>query len=120
MLFRIWYHTGNLGLLGLALTAAGTMFNRTSFLLPVGIAIIAPLGIVGAILGIIWCTLGLRSACPRCGAPADWVSPAKSIIAVDCEHCGLVGGNPMWNLVPRTLNEFYEDDEDDEDEEPAS
>lgn len=114
MLFRIWYHAGQLALLGFALTAAGMMFNRTSFLLPIGVSIILPLGILGAILGIVWCTLGIRTACPQCRKPGYWVSPAKSVLAVDCEQCGLVGGNPAWDVRPRFLHEYYEPVDDEE------
>ena len=95
MFFRAWYHACQLFLLGFALVFVGLAFGRTMILLPIGLAICVPLGICGGMLGAIVALVGLRSACPRCAAPAVWVGGLpKSIIAVDCPVCGLVGGNP--------------------------
>jgi hypothetical protein len=34
------------------------------------------------------------------------------VLAVDCEKCGLVRGNPLKDLRPRVLRELYEGDND--------
>jgi len=69
-------------------------------------------GFAGALLGILGVTCGIRSGCPVCGKMASWVGPAKPVLAVDCEECGLVGGNPLKDLRPWFLTELYENDND--------
>jgi len=68
-----------------------------SVLRTIGLWVFVPVGAAGALLGILGVTRGIRSACPMCGEPASWVGPAKHVLAVDCEKCGLVGGNPFLN-----------------------
>ncbi|MFM7739414.1 MAG: hypothetical protein ACKO9H_08430 [Planctomycetota bacterium] len=110
MLFRGWYHACQLGLFGFAITFFGFAVPAFQSLITVGVWIITPLGLTGAILGLLLVTRGIRSACPLCGKAASWTSPAKKVLAIDCHNCGLVGGNPVRDRRPRELHEYDEED----------
>lgn len=111
-MFRVWYHACQLAVVAIAVALAGTAIPMLSVLRTTGLWTFVPLGVAGALLGIIGVTCGIRSGCPVCGNAASWVGPAKHVLAVDCEKCGLVGGNPLKDLRPRFLTELYEDDND--------
>jgi hypothetical protein len=120
MLFRGWYHACQLGLIGFAIVMLGAAIPGWRLLTTVGMCIVAPLGIIGAMLGVLLVTRGIRSACPLCGTSAYWTSPAQSVIAVACQECGLVGGNPAWDARPRKLHEYDDNDASDDADDAAN
>jgi hypothetical protein len=111
-MFRAWYHACQLASAAFVMALVGTAIPMLSVLRTIGLWVFVPVGVAGALLGILGVTRGIRSACPMCGEPASWVGPAKHVLAVDCEKCGLVGGNPLMRLRPRLLRELYEGDND--------
>jgi hypothetical protein len=111
-MFRVWYHACQLAVAALALACVGAAVPMLSLLRTIGLWVFVPVGIAGALLGILGVTCRIRSGCPVCGKAANWVGPAKHVLAVDCEKCGLVRGNPLKDLRPRVLRELYEGDND--------
>jgi len=109
-MFRAWYHACQVGSAAFILAFVGTAIPMLSVLRFVGLCILIPLGVLGALLAIIGVTRGIRSGCPMCGRAATWVRPAQHVLAVDCEKCGLVGGNPLKVLRPRLVRDLHEDD----------
>ena len=108
VMFRAWYHACQLASAAAVMALVGTAIPRLSVLRTIGLWVFIPVGIAGALLGILGVTCGIRYGCPVCGKAANWVGPAKHVLAVDCEKCGLVGGNPLKGLRPRILKELYE------------
>ena len=109
MFFRIYYHACQVGFLGFALAFAGFFTPRSWHLLEVALVIVVPMGIMGAVIGLVMVTVGLRTACPNCGSPSYWMmaSYGKSgFIGIDCEQCGLLGGDPFRDLVPRQRDDL--------------
>ena len=112
MLFRAWYHTCQLAVIGFVMTFAGLLLPPPwEILSQIGIWIVVPICVLGALLGIAGVVFGIRTACPICGLTAYWTSPAKNTLAIDCPKCGLVGGKPVWNMKPRVLDEFNRGDD---------
>ena len=117
MLFRLWYHACQLVPLILLTMVAGHFFAGDLWSARIangGVFLLVALGLVGAALGVKLGIGGITTACPKCGKPAEWVSPAKHYLATDCEECRLIGGRPLLDPWPRFLHEFYEDVMDDE------
>ncbi|MCA8987707.1 MAG: hypothetical protein KDA78_08715 [Planctomycetaceae bacterium] len=110
MLFRGWYHACQLAEISFPLIVVGIFLPTSWHVSEIGICMIIPIGLVGAVLGIIWTITGIRSACPLCSTPGYWVVPAKRYLAMDCPDCGLVGGCVHRDLHPRTLSEFTDDE----------
>lgn len=98
MLFRIWFYACKVGLLGFGLVFLGisTTYPWSKLVESIGIVIIAPLCIAGALLGI-WGIFGLRTACPRCGKSGLWVRCGRQSLGLECDRCGIVYGNPLWD-----------------------
>lgn len=98
MLFRIWFYACKVGLLGfgLVLLGASTAYPWSAVAKSIGIVIVVPLCIAGALLGI-WGIFGIRSSCPLCGKRGLWVRYEEKGLGLACDGCGIVGGNPLWN-----------------------
>ena len=111
MAFRAWYHCCQCAPLCMALVAIGWVLPAR-WLTTIGMSLVVPLGMVGAMLGLLVVTYGIRTACPLCGHPAYWDHPTKNVVAVDCEQCGLVGGTPWGDFRPRALDELYVEEDD--------
>jgi hypothetical protein len=88
---------------------------RSWHLLEIGLCIILPLGLAGGLLGLWWPLFGIRTACPECGIPSNWIFIPKSTVAVACDQCGCVGGDPLWNWQPVPLDDGEDSDEEEED-----
>ncbi len=135
-MFRLWYHAcqlANVAIIAMvAIVALSLTLLKNVEAPPWAAAVIwipliylGAMGITGAVLGLIGVMNGIResngyitirSACPKCGRPALWDFPAKGYVAIECEECGLYGGQPWRDLAPRFLREFYEDVTEDEDD----
>ena len=104
MFFRLWFYACKIGLIGFALTFIGfvTSWPLSGTLQTVGLSIVVPLGIIGAILGVAGC-FGLRSACPVCGTRGLWVQYERPSIGLECDRCGLIFGNPLLHFTLRVL-----------------
>jgi hypothetical protein len=123
MLFRIWYHACQVCLLGFYLVFAGIggmfVFEWLGLLVPIGFVLLAPVCIFSVLLCPVWYFLGgINSACPLCGANSYWLMD-RSLVLTECEECGLVGGAPLWNLVPEVIpppsfdsSDVYSEDEE--------
>jgi hypothetical protein len=101
--FRFWFHACQFAALAFGIALLGflvpSLFPLTQYIA----YLLIPLGIFGGVLGLVGATRGIRSACPLCGQRGDWVVISRCAMAVDCESCGLVGGNPLKRLRPRVL-----------------
>jgi hypothetical protein len=98
--FRLWFiYLSKVAIVGFAFVAIGFAFSGAlpRVLQSIGLAIVVPLGIVGALLAIV---LMFRKtlACPACGAQSEFVTD-KKLVGVNCIHCGLVVVDPMrWTV----------------------
>lgn len=59
-------------------------------------------GVIGALLGVLHITIGIRTACPLCGQVSPWIA-ARRFLGIDCERCGVFGGYPLMHIVPFKL-----------------
>lgn len=107
MTFRIWFHLCQLVYVGFLILAVGALFQNW-FLTRIGLWLVVPIGLIGAVLGIIWTARGLRTACPLCSQVGQWVAPDKNALAIECSQCGLVGGYVIRDLRVRVLHELEE------------
>jgi len=112
MLFRIWFYACKIAIIGFAVFAVGFATSRqfSRILQMVGLAIVIPVVIFCAILGIAAC-FGLRSACPFCGTRGLWVQYGHGIGLV-CNRCGVVYGNPILQSTLRADSDVDADDSD--------
>ena len=98
MLFRLWYHACQLAILAILGGMIGLVAN-VPVLVDAVTWVTVPVGVAGAVLGVIGVTTGIRSACPNCGRKSTWLY-ARRFLGIDCDHCGIYGGYPMAHIVP--------------------
>ena len=102
MFFKFWtIYTPKLGAIGFLLALIGFATWGSSYgdvLQYMGLAILIPLCIVGAILGV-WSCFGLRTRCPNCSTRSDWVQYSRRKTGLDCESCGLIICEHFWSFV---------------------
>ncbi len=101
MLFKAWFYACKLGLVGFALVFSSFVLGSwKEIALLTGIAILIPIAACGAVLGIL-AMFGLRSTCPRCGMRGEWFRYGRNELAMSCETCGVIHGNPLWDFKLR-------------------
>lgn len=106
MFFRSWFYVCKIASIALVLIVLGFLLPWQEIgvvLLAIGFACIVPVAIAGVFVGIAVCFFGLRTACPFCREPGEWISYTKNTLALDCQDCGLVYGNPAWHWKLRVL-----------------
>jgi hypothetical protein len=114
MLFRLWFYLCKLGICGFVCLFVGLAHilpaDQGKLLSTVGIWIVVPIGIGGAVLAVPL-LLGWKTGCPFCGGRCKWVTYGKEM-ALDCPRCGLVHADPIrhWRLrvEPRDADEQSE------------
>jgi hypothetical protein len=94
VLVRIWVlYACKLSVVAVCL-AALAVFLDWPLTLPVCIALVAGLGLAGALLAIIHMVFRRPIACPICGGDSALVA-IDNRLGVECEHCGLVTAAPL-------------------------
>jgi hypothetical protein len=113
MLFKAWFYICKLAILGFILVFLGVVnfIPGSHLLLQIGTWIVVPIGLASAILAIPLHLFGWRTACPFCGQASQWATYDKAM-ALDCNRCGLIHGNPVtdWKLQILKEPENNEDD----------
>lgn len=115
MLFRLWFHIFRIALAAfLSVFIAAVLIGPpvVDVLANIAIGIVLGVGIAGAIVGGAMTFWGIRSACPFCGTCGEWIFYTKREVAMLCDECGIVHGNPMLHF--RLSVEPWEEESDPE------
>jgi hypothetical protein len=101
MFFRVWFlYVSKIAVAGFALAAVGfaTPGFAGGLLQNIGLSVIIPLGIGGALTAIVL-VFKKSLACPLCGRQGKFVTCGKTP-AINCGHCGLVYcRNPLTSFA---------------------
>jgi hypothetical protein len=99
MLTRLWLCWANkvfvaamIGVVAIWFVGRGSWVDSLRAVL---FAVVATLGVTGAVLGVLVFIVGWRPPCPVCGRPSDPVRLARNDAGVHCDHCGIVHLNVL-------------------------
>jgi len=124
MFFRVWFYLGKLMILLFGLVVLEFFMPRSWW--PAGPQVAKVIFFVQAIFAVvfgIWGCVGIWSACPRCGTRGLWFHYGGSGIGLDCQRCGGVHGDLLWDwrlhvTAPATTTTAVHEDATDTPETP--